>query len=322
MKKDTHHKLIEKGLIDEKQFSYLNSIAEKEKFSVYYELRTLLYLGVLLLTTGVALLIYTNLGEFGHYIALLSIAVICILSFRYVIEKEIPFSNQKLESPTPYYDYALLIGALLFISFQGYLQFMYDIFEGYWSYNTLINSIILFLLAYRFDHIGLLSMAISSLASFIGITVTPQDWINYDLFEFKEIYQIGIGFSIILAAVGISLDYKDIKKHFTFTYVNFASLIFFFCVFTGLFEHRSLRILYFFLLALGIGGAIIYANWKKSFIFLIYAFLSGYVGITYLFILMIDFDSIAIIYFWALYTIGSCIGFMQFVKRFKNHYNK
>ena len=322
MKQDTHHKLLKENLIDENQFQHLNEVAEKQKFSVFYELRTLLYLGVLLFTSGVALLIYTNLGEFGHYIALLAISVICILSFKYVLEKEISFSNQKIDAPTPYYDYALLLGALLFISLQGYLHFMYAIFDGYWSYNTLLNSAILFVLAYRFDHIGLLSMAISSLASFIGVTVTPQDWMNYDMFEFKEIYQIGIGFSIVLTATGISLDLKGIKKHFTFTYVNFASLIFFFCVFTGLFEHRSLRILYFLLLAAGVTGAIFYANWKKSFIFLIYAFLSAYIGVTYLFILMADFDSIGIIYFWALYSIGSCVGFMQFVKRFKNRYDQ
>ena len=109
MKRNTHHKLIEKGLIDDNQYSLLNSIAEKEKVSLFYELRIFLYLGVLLFTSGVALLIYANLGEFGHYIALLAITVICVFAFKYVLEKEIPYSNQKIDTPTPYYDYALPI---------------------------------------------------------------------------------------------------------------------------------------------------------------------------------------------------------------------
>ena len=327
MNKHTHHKLFEKGLIDKNQFSVLNTIAEKKIFSVFYELRTLLYLGVLLFTSGIALLIYTNLGEIGHYIALLTISVICILAFRYVIEKEVPYSNKKLEPPTPYYDYALLLGTLLFISLQGYLHFLYGIFDGYWSYNTLFNAIILFFLAYRFNHLGLLSLAITSLASFIGITITPQNWITYDAFEFKEIYQIGIVFSLFLAVISLFLDTKNIQKHFTFTYINFASIIFFICSFTGLFENSNWKFLYLFLIIFGVIGNVVYANWKKTFLFLIYAFISGYIALTYIFFLLFDgigFDNfgVLIFYFWIFYTIASCIGFMRFVKKFKNRYNQ
>jgi hypothetical protein len=112
------------------------------------------------------------------------------------------------------------------------------------------------------------------------------------------------------------LDRKSIKEHFTFTYLHFCILIFFFGSIAGLFIGEWWGI---FLLLIYAGCAFAYymARWKKSFLFLLYAFLSAYIGTTYLLARLIIRDEITI---WFLYSIASCGGFIFFIIRYKNHF--
>ena len=63
--------LFEAALISEKQFGVLESIRTEKVVSLYYELRLILYLGILLLTGGLGYLAYENIGEFGHFLLML-----------------------------------------------------------------------------------------------------------------------------------------------------------------------------------------------------------------------------------------------------------
>ena len=48
MTRSTPHELLEKGLITQDQFSKIEVVTSGKVVSVFYELRTLLYLGVML----------------------------------------------------------------------------------------------------------------------------------------------------------------------------------------------------------------------------------------------------------------------------------
>ena len=63
MTQQTPRELFDKGIISEEQYVKIDAIHSGKIVSVFYELRTLLYLGVLLFTTGAGLLIYENIGE-------------------------------------------------------------------------------------------------------------------------------------------------------------------------------------------------------------------------------------------------------------------
>lgn len=319
MNKNTHHILFEEKIISEQQFNKLEEIESKKIFSVFYELKTMLYLGVLLFTSGVGFLIYQNVGETGHYLALTTLVTICGFCFKYTLSNANAYNNDNTEASTPYFDYILLLGSLIFISIQAYLQFLFNIFTDYWALTTIINSMLFFVLAYRFNHAGILSLAITSFTSFLGINVSPQDWVNQDFLELKELFNIGIALSVFLTVGSEILSQKNIKKHFSFTYFNFASLIFCTSVLSGLFsEHYTW--LYSGLVIGGIMFMAWYANKNKSFLFLIYAFLFAYIGLTYLFFSLVSFHDESIIVFWSFYTILSCVSMVYFVKRFKNYY--
>jgi hypothetical protein len=316
MQLNTLQELRDKNLITEEQFVHLNSIYQKKIFSVFYELRTLLYLGVLLFTSGIGLLIYENIGQIGHVLSIIALFVLTIACFAYAFWKAPSYTQGVAVSPSPYFDYVVLLGCLLLISVQGYMQYQFGIFTENLGASTLITSVIFFLAAYRFDHAGVLSLAITAFASFWSISISPQKWYSGDFFETANLHVTAIFFGGGMVGAAMLLDSFSIKRHFTFTYVNFATLIFFAGGLTGLFS-EELSFVYALVLLAGCGFAVWFAHRKKSFLFLLYAFVVAYITITYLLSDIIVMGGI-----WFFYMMASCGGFVFFIVRFKNYFKR
>lgn len=280
MTRETPKELFDKNLLTKDQFEKIDVIVSHKVVSVFYELRTLLYLGVMLFATGAGILIYQNIGDFGHIISIAVLCIVAVICFWYVFKIAPDYSNARVKSPTPYYDYILLLGSLLVISIQGYLEFQYGALDENLGVSTLITSAFFFYVAYRFDHTGILSLAITALASFWSISVSPQKWYSGDFFSESNLHITAIVFGASLAIIAMVLDTRGIKKHFTFAYLNFCMLIFFVGSIAGLFIGEMWGI---FLLLIFMGCAFAYymARYEKSFLFLLYAFLAGYIGTTY-----------------------------------------
>lgn len=318
MTKETPKELFDKGFITKEQFNKLDLITSGKVVSVFYELRSLLYLGVMLFTAGAGILIYLNIGELGHVISIIALSLLTIACFWYVLRHAIDYSHNQVKPPTPYYDYIVLLGSLLFVSVQGYLQFQYGFLTDNLGYSTLLTAIFFFFIAYRLDHVGILSLAITALASFWSISVSPQKWYSGDFFSGTHLYNTAIIFGIALSSIAIILDRKSIKKHFTFTYLNFCTLIFFAGAITGLFD-TEVYVVYLLLIYAGCAFAWYVARWEKSFLFLLYAFVAAYIATTFFLADTIFEDAIEL---WFFYSIASCGGFIWFIIKYKNHFNQ
>jgi hypothetical protein len=318
MTNDILNDLFKKGFVTEDQHKKLNVITSGELVSVFYELRSLLYLGVMLLTTGMGILIYENIGDLGHIISIIALCILTIVCFGYAFKYAAPYTKAQVKSPTPYFDYILLMGCLLFISVQGYLQFQYGILTHALEYSTLITAAFFFFVAYRFDHLGVLSLAVTALASFWSISLSPQKWYSGDFFSNSSLHIIAIIFSVVVTALALVLDRQGIKKHFTFTYLNFSTLIFFVATLVGLFDDYPYGI-YLLLIYGGCVFTYYMARWKKSFLFLLYAFIAAYIGTTFLLADTIFQDLWEI---WFFYSIASCGGFIYFIIKFKNYFTR
>lgn len=318
MTQGTPKELFDKGFITEEQFKNIDLITSGKIVSVFYELRSLLYLGVMLFTAGAGILIYQNIGELGHIAAIIALSLITMICFWYVYQKAADYSNDQVIAPTPYFDYVLLLGSLLFLSVQGYLQFQFGILDENLGSSTLITAAFFFLIAYRYDHVGILSLAITALASFWSISISPQKWYSGDFFSGSHLYIIAIVFGSVLGAIAMFIDKKVIKKHFTFTYLNFCTLIFFVGAIVGLFQEDWWGI-YLLLIYAGCAFAWFVARWKKSFLFLLYAFVAAYIGTTY-FLARTVLSSGEAIELWFLYSIASCGGFVYFIVKYKNFF--
>jgi hypothetical protein len=308
------NELQEKGLIQPDQVAKIEPIVSRKIVSVFYELRTMLYLGVMLFTTGVGFLIYQNIGELGHILAILALSTLSVGCFVYCVLKGKPFSKEKVEAPNPYFDYVLLLGCLLFVSVFGYLQFQFGFLETYARPASLVTATLFFFCAYRFDHLGVLSLAITALTSFFGIVVS---WNNLEAFD--QLQNVGLVLSLVLAGAAILIERRGIKSHFTFSYLNFSTLIYFLSAFAGIFNaYRETYLPYALALYVGVGLTIVVANWKKSFLFLLYGVVAGYIATTYF---LADNTSWGI-EAWLFYLIVSAGGIIYFIVTYRNYFKR
>lgn len=320
MIKNLPEELLTKKLISQEQFAKIEPIVSGQLISVFYELRTLLYLGVMLFTAGAGILIYKNIGELGHVVAILSLTAIMIGCFWYVYKTGSPYSDELVKGPTPYFDYVLLLGSLLFVSIQGYLQFQYAILDDNLGTSTLVTAALFFYLAYRYDHAGILSLGITSFVSFWGISMSPVKWYSGEFFTTSHLHVIAIILAAVLSGMAIFLYRRGVKKHFTFTYLNFSLLMFFGAAIAGLFIDESIYGIYLFLIYAGCAFAYYAARLSRSFLFLLYAFLAAYIATTFFLVVTVLILRNEYLWFW--YSVFSCGGFVYFIIRFKNYFRQ
>ena len=303
--------LHEEGLISDESFSKIKHNEEQQLFSVHWEIKTLLYLGVLMLTTGLGILIYENIDTIGHQFVLLLIALICAGSFAYCFKTHLPFSTDKVKSPNTSFDYVLLLACISFITFVGYLQFEYKAFGTNYGLATLIPMLVLFFVAYYFDHLGILNMAIANLAIWMGVSVTPKELFLHSDFNSEIIIYTYLLLGILLLAGSYVTQQFNFKKHFKFSYQHYGVHVTFISLLAGYFFYYSSALWVLFMIGVGVLGWFIYrdAFKNRSFYFLLLVILYSYIAISSLvvrvLILMMD---IGALYLMMLYFIGSAIG--------------
>ena len=209
-------KLFDKQFISETEFEKIKAWQQKP-VSVHWDLRSLLYLGILLLTTGLGIVVYKNIDTIGHDVIIVVIAIACIACFGYCLKNAKGYSNRKIESPNIWFDYVLLMGCLLLLTFIAYLQYQYNVFGNRYGLATFIPMVILFIAAYYFDHLGVLSLAITNLAAWAGISAAPLQLLQSNDFSNEQIIYTAVVLGVGLVAVSFATGYKNIKSHFSFT---------------------------------------------------------------------------------------------------------
>lgn len=150
-----------------------------------------------------------------------AIGAISAVCFGYAIRHRQPFLAKAVESPTPYYDYILLLGCLTFL-----------IMEGYWHTSTRFSGRAM---AWQpssrwccFSAWGIGSTTgrtvagITALASWLGITVTPQELLSKNDFNSATIVYTGVFLGILLTLAAFVGERLNFKKHFSLTYLNFG----------------------------------------------------------------------------------------------------
>jgi hypothetical protein len=219
---ENFEKLQAQGIIEEQTVANIKIAEAKRNVSVHWELRTLLYLGVVLLATGLGILIYKNLDSIGHLAIVIGIGLASLGCFVYAYRQAKNYTNAKVESPSIWYDYVVLLGAMLLVTFIGYAQYQFNIFGGRYGMATFVPAILLFALAYKFDHLGVLSMAITTLAAWAGVSITPLHLLQDNDFSSEQIIIVAIMLGAFLIGISYLTKHKKIKAHFAFTYKNFG----------------------------------------------------------------------------------------------------
>jgi len=315
VKKHLLQKLLQAELIDSTDAEKIELFESKRPFSLHWELKTLLYLGVLLMNVGLGILIYENIDTIGHVVLILLIGAVSAACFWYAIRHRKPFSMGAVESPTPFYDYILLLGCLTFLIMEGYWQYQYEIFGTRYGLATFIPMVLFFGLAYWLDNRGVLSMGITALATWLGITVTPQALLRENDFNSTTIIYTGVFLGLLLTVGPFLSERWGLKKHFSLTYLNFGVHILMISTLAGMMALDQ-SLLFFLLLCVAVGFFLWYARTRSSLYFLTVSVLYGYIGFTYMLIThteSMNFDFM----FYLFYFIISCVGVILFLINYK-----
>jgi hypothetical protein len=312
MNNDLYSNLYAEGLISDES---LQRIRIKEKkpplLSVHWEIKTLLYVGVLLLTGGLGLLIYENIDTIGHQFVLMLIAAICLGCFYYCLKNKLPFSKDRVQSPNSFFDYILLLASTSLLIFVGYLQFEYKVFGTNYGMATFIPMLALFFIAYYFDHLGILSMAIANLAVWMGVSVTPKQLLLNSDFNSQTIIYTYLVLGILLIAGAYASQYFNYKKHFKFSYEHYGIHVTYIALLAGYFYYYDSVIAAAFMSGILLLSFLMYndAFKNKSFYFLLLVVLYSYIALSSLVIrIFMGVGDMGAVYLVLLYFIGSGIG--------------
>lgn len=314
MKKDLYEKLYEEGLVSDASLGRLRKRYEPALFSLHWETRTLLYLGMLLMSTGLGILVYQNINTIGHQIILLVIAFISIGCFAYCTRHKPAFSRERVASPDSLFDYLLLLGCLTFVAFVGYLQFQYQVFSLRYGLATFVPMVVLFFVAYYFDHIGVLNMAIVNLGLWMGVSVTPNGLLALLDFNGETMLYVSLGLGMLLLVGAFATQVFNVKRHFRFSYQHYGVHVAYMALLGGYFYfgfgHGLALMAGLFVLSYYLYRD---AYERKSFYFLILVVLYTYVAVSSLVVrglIRIDgyTDGFIFMVMGSIYFMGSPIG--------------
>jgi hypothetical protein len=185
----------------------------------------------------------------------------------------------------------LYLGGLIWSVELAYIETRFHMISGQWDLYLLATAGLFFFLAYRFDNRFVLSLALSSLAGWFGLTISH--WPTHQ----DEVYrQYAILYSLIVGGAGAALQRRGLKPHFLGTYLNIAANVLFWALLSGVLNRDGYFGWLLFLLA-GCGASLAWGIARRQFSFVAYAVVYGYVGISWILLRDIGSDTAVLSYF-------------------------
>ncbi|WP_375444296.1 DUF2157 domain-containing protein [uncultured Fibrella sp.] len=274
--------LKQRSLLTPTQADALADFERQRPVSLHHELRAALYVGILLLTGGLGLLIYEHYDEIGDLAIIGGMAALCVISFWYAWKNRPLLSPEQARNRSVFGDYTLLLSCLLFLSLEGYAQYRFNLFGTRYGLVTFMPAVLFLAIAYRFDHRGVLGMGLTALASWVGVTVRPLELRLKTNFFDEPTVLAAIGLGTLLIGAALWLEKRRIKAHFTYTLLTFAGNLLLLALLAGVFNFDGRRWLY---------GVPLFAvcaafDWlsrrEQVFLYRLMGVVYAYIGATYL----------------------------------------
>jgi hypothetical protein len=289
----------EQGTISPEQHILLTGLSRDEPCSLFLPLNILLYAGVLALVGGLGWTVQAYAAQLGGVLVLTALTAILAGALWYCFT----------HAPNLLLDYVLYLGCLTWSVELAYIETRFHLFSGQWDNYLLATACFFFALAYRFDNRFVLSLALSTLAGWFGITISRLPGSQESSYR-----QYAILYGLLVAVAGIALRRLAIKPHFFGTWLNVAANVLLAAVLSGVFEREGC-LLWFLLLLAGCGAALAYGLAHRQFVFIAYAALYGYVGISSILIRNMS-DATAVLSYFVVTGIAMLVALTVAARRF------
>ena len=268
----------DQGAISPEQCAHLTALSRREPLSLFLELNILLYAGVLAFAAGLGWTVTTWSQQLGDVLIVAALSLLLAACFWYCFSRTSAWSLAEVPAPTAIFDYVLYLGTLIWCVELAYLENRFHVLSGQWDFYLLASAAFFFSLAYRFDNRFVLSLALSSLAGWFGLKVSH--WASYQDSLYR---QCALLYCLLVGVGGMILQKRGIKPHFFGTYLNIAANVLFWALLSGVFEWRGNGI-WFLLLLIASGASLYWGILRREFIYVAYAAVYGYVGVSAMFL--------------------------------------
>ena len=277
------------GVISDAQHASLSAIVGRDRFSLFVELNALLYIGVIALVTGIGWTARDYSDSAGDLVILLILTLLMVVSFGYCFVKAPAYSNGETESPSFAFDYVLYFACLVLSATLAFIETRFAIFKG-WEGHLLIASLVFGLAAYRFDNRFVLSLALSTLAAYLGLKI------GFDALESEGLRLAGFLYGAFLIGAGVLLKRLAIKPHFLEVYLQLGANAMLLAAASGVLDSDAGW--EYLLILLVLSAASIYLGIRfKRFAFVVYGTLFGYFGLSVRLIDLMGDATLALAYF-------------------------
>jgi hypothetical protein len=299
----------EQGAMSPEQHAYLAGLCRGEPFSLFLELNILLYAGVLAFVAGLGWTVTTWSQQLGDVLVLTILSTILAVCFWYCFSRSPAWSLAETNAPTAIFDYVLYLGSLVWCVELAYLENRFHVLSGQWDLYLLATAGFFFFLAYRFDNRFVLSLALSSLGGWFGLTISH--WPSHQDAAYR---QYAILYCLLVGVGGVLLQRRGLKPHFFGTYLNIVANVLFWALLSGVFNRQSYG-LWFLALLIACAASLAWGLTRRQFAFVAYAAVYGYVGVSSMF-LRSTTDDTAVLSYFVVTGVAMLVVLVQIARRF------
>jgi hypothetical protein len=299
----------EQGTISPAQYAHLAGLCRREPFSLFLELNVLLYAGVLAFVAGLGWTVSTWSQQLGDVLVLTILSTILAACFWYCFSRAPAWSPAETPAPNPIFDYVLYLGSLIWSLELAYLENRFHVLSGQLDFYLLATTGLFFFLAYRFDNRFVLSLGLSSLAGWFGLTISH--WSAHEDVAYR---QYALLYCLLVGAGGVLVQRRGLKPHFLATYLNIAANLLFWAVLSGVFNRQGYGV-WLLALLIACGASLAWGLAGRQFAFVAYAAVYGYVGASSMFLRSVT-DETAVLSYFVVTGVAMLIALIQIGRRF------
>jgi len=287
----------------------LAGLVRGEPFSLFLELNVLLYAGVVAFVAGLGWTVTTWSRQLGDILVLTILSAILAACFWYCFSRAREWSRAETLSPTPIFDYVLYLGSLTWSVELAYIEDRFHVLTGQWDLYLAATAALFFFLAYRFDNRFVLSLALSSLAGWFGLTISH--WPSHQDATYR---QYALLYCLLVGCGGALLHRRGLKAHFLGTYLNIVANVLFWTLLSGVFEAKDYGA-WFLALLLACGASLAWGLTRRQFVFVAYAAVYGYVGVSSILLRNIHHET-AIFGYFVVTGVAMLVALIMIARRF------
>ena len=219
------------------------------------------------------------------------------------------WSLAQTPAPSAVFDYVLYLGSLVWCIELAYLETRFHLLSGQWDFYLLETAVFFFFLAYRFDNRFVLSLALSSLAGWFGLTISH--WLCHQDASYRE---YALLYCLLVGLGGVLLQRRGVKPHFFGTYLNIVANVLFWALLSGVFNRQDYW-LWFLALLPACGASLAWGLTRRQFAFVAYSAVYGYVGVSSILIRGITGETAVLAYF-VFTAVAMLVALVQIARHF------